>query len=43
MNSTLAQDGLYLVFSQVIHNDEAFECGEPVPQTPDDPVFGGLQ
>jgi hypothetical protein len=43
MNSTLAQDGLYLLFSQVIQGDPNFECGEPVPQMPDDPIFGGLQ
>lgn len=43
MNSTLAEDGLYLLFSQVTIGDDEFECGEPVPQVPDDPVFGGLQ
>lgn len=43
MNSTLANDGLYLLFSQAIIGDPQFECGEPVPQVPDDPVFGGLQ
>ena len=43
MNSTLAEDGLYLLFSQVIQNDPDFECGDPVPQIPDDPSFGGMQ
>lgn len=44
MNSTLAEDGLYLLFSQVINGDDEFECGPPVPQVPSDTsVFGGLQ
>ncbi len=44
VNSTLAQDGLYLIFNQVINGDEDFECGPPVPQVPSDTsVFGGLQ
>jgi hypothetical protein len=43
MNSTLAVDGLYLLFSQVIQGDPDFECGPTVPFQPNDPVFGGLQ
>lgn len=44
MNSTLAENGLYLLFSQVIQGEEDFECGEPVPFEPNDPsAFGGMQ
>jgi hypothetical protein len=44
MNSTLAEDGLYLLFSQVIQDDPDFECGDPVPSEPNDPkTFGGMQ
>jgi hypothetical protein len=44
MNSTLAKDGLYLIFSQKIIGDDDFECGPPVPQVPSDTsIFGGLQ
>jgi hypothetical protein len=44
MNSTLTEDGLYLLFSQVIENDEDFECGDPVPFEPNDPsIYGGMQ
>ena len=31
INSTLAKDGLYLMFSQMIEGDDDFECGEMVP------------
>jgi hypothetical protein len=44
MNSTLADDGLYLLFSQRIQGYEGFECGDPVPFEPNDPkVYGGMQ
>ena len=44
MNSTLAEDGLYLIFSQKIDGDDQFECDPPVPQVPSDTsIFGGLQ
>lgn len=44
VNSTLTDQGLYLLFSQVIQDFEDFECGDPVPFEPNDPAtYGGMQ